>query len=258
VLYGTREGNIVRVQVVRRIACEHTRGRTLLLSANDRAALKEQLVREATEAALQGLTAVGWFLSHAATIRTAMTASSRTVLGPPDLETFDEYFGTAGQVTLVLRPHPSATMQASVFARRADGSVNAEDSDLNFPFTEAAVFPDRTKEVERKPPQRAVPAVRKTALAAAAATAVSGSVPAARQTVPTGIPATAPLARATTLAPNAPVKEITSTPASPSQPRIPKPEPTGDPRASAKPSVLVTPTAPATGAAGREVIRSAV
>ena len=195
VLYGTREGNIVRVQVARRIACEHARGRTFLLSANDRAALKEQLAREATEPALQGLTAVGWFLSHAAPIRTAMTASSRTVLGSPDLETFDEYFGTPGQVTLVLRPHPSATMQVSVFVRRADGSVNAEDSDLNFPFTEAAAFPDRTKEVERKPPHRAVPAVRKTALAAAAATAASDRLGAARQTVPTGIPATAPLAR---------------------------------------------------------------
>jgi hypothetical protein len=80
VLYGTREGNIVRVQVVRRIACEHAQGWTLLLSTNDKAALKEQLTREAAEPALQGLAVVGWFLSHTAPIRTAMTASGRTVL----------------------------------------------------------------------------------------------------------------------------------------------------------------------------------
>jgi hypothetical protein len=42
-----------------------------------------------------------------------------------DLQTFDQYFRTPGQATLVLRPHASATTRASVFVRRADGPVNA-------------------------------------------------------------------------------------------------------------------------------------
>jgi len=45
VLYGTRVGNMVRVQMVRRIACEHARGRMFLLSATDSAALKDELTR---------------------------------------------------------------------------------------------------------------------------------------------------------------------------------------------------------------------
>ena len=162
VLYGTREGNTVRVQVARRISCEHARGQSFLLSASDRAALKEQLAREAAEPALKGLAIMGWFLSHTAPIRTAMTANGRTVLSSADLQTFDEYFGKPGQVTVVLRPHATTTMQASVFTRRGDGSVNAGDSDLNFPFTEAAAFTDRAKEVELKELLAPAPAVRET------------------------------------------------------------------------------------------------
>ena len=249
ILYGMRDGNIIRVQVARRIACEHARGRTFLLSAKDRSALKEQLTREATEPALQGLAVVGWFLSHAAPIRTAMTASGRTVLSSADLQTFDEYFGPPGQVTLVLRPHASTTIQASVFARRDDGNVNAEDSDLNFPFTESAAFPDRAKGVELKHSNPSAPAVRETALAAAAATmAATVSVPPARQTVPTTIPATSPSAQAISLAPAAPpepaapdepatpASKNAPTQASPAQPCIPKPEPVSDPPSSAKPA----------------------
>jgi hypothetical protein len=266
VLYGTREGNTVRVQVARRIACEHARGQTFLLSVNDKAALKEQLTREAAEPALQGLSVVGWFLSHAAPIRTAMTASGRTVLSSADLQTFDEYFGPPGQVTLVLRQHASATMQASVFARRADGSVNAGDSDLNFPFTEAAAFPNCAKGVELKDPYASAPAVRETALAAAAATtAATVSVPVARQTVPARIPAISPSVAAAAPAPAATPKLApaepaalvsgnSSTPASPAPPRIPKPEPAADPPASAKPAALGTPTAPLAAAGGHDTL----
>ena len=243
VLYGTRERNIVRVQVARRIACEHERGRTLLLSANDTAALKEQLTREATEPALQGLAVVGWFLSHTAPIRTAMTASGRTELSSADLKTFNDHFGAPGQITLVLRPHVSATMQASVFVRRADRSVNAKESDLDFPFTEREAFPDSPKGLESNCPHPSAPAVRETALAAAAATnATTVSVP---------TPTAAALAPAE---PAAPARENASTSASPKQARIPKPEPAVDPPASAKPAALVTPTVPLATADGREAL----
>jgi len=280
VLYGMREGNIVRVQVARRIACEHARGRTLLLSANDTAALKEQLMRGATEPALQGLAVLGWFLSHTAPIRTAMTASGRTVLSSADLQTFDEYFGTPGQVTLVLRPHASATMQASVFVRRANGSVNAKDSDLDFPFMEPAAFPDPPKGVESKRPRphRSAPAVRETALATAAATkAATVSAPTARQTVSARTPATSPSAEAGTAAraappepttpaltlaaatlpqaePVAPGRKITSTVVSPAQPRIPEPESAADEPASTKPAAPLMPAAPLAAASGRDAL----
>ena len=242
VLYGTRAGNLVRVEAARQIACEHARGRSFLLSASDHAALKKQLTRESADPALQGLAVVGWFLSQAAPIRTAMTVGGKMALSSSDLQIFDEYFGSCGQVTLVLRPQASNTMHASIFMRRADGSVNAEKSDLNFPFTEGAALPQRAKELERKPAQRFAPAVRQTALAAAAAAAAGGgSAPTVRQTVTPTIPATSPVAEAASLAPVAPTKEIISAPPSLFQPRIQKPEP-------AKPAVLATPAPFRTGA----------
>jgi hypothetical protein len=261
VLYGTREGNIVRVQVVRRIACEHAQGWALLFSTNDKAALKEQLTREAAEPALQGLAVVGWFLSHTAPIRTAMTASGRTVLSFADLQTSDAYFGTPGQATLVLRPDALATTRASVFVRRADGSVNAEHSDLDFPFTERAAFRDPPEGVDSKRAPPSAPAVRETALAAAVATNVATkaatiSVSTGRQTVPATVPVTSPSAEAASAAPAgpreptapavapggaalplaepvAPATKNTSTAVSPAQPRVPEPEPTADPLAAA-------------------------
>lgn len=267
VLYGTREGNIVRVQVARRIACEHARGRGLILSANDRAALKEQLTREATEPALQGLAVVGWFLSHAAPFRTVMTASGKTLLSPADLQTFDQYFGTPGQVTLVLRPHASTPMQASVFTRRADGSVNAEDSDLDFLFTEPAAFPDGAAGVELEHAQSSAPAVREIALAATAATmATTGPVPTARQTVPTRILATSLSAEAASLVPPAPpetttpakstfpARENTFAPAKQAQPRISVPKQAADPPASTKPAAPDMPSAPLAAAGGPDLL----
>jgi len=257
VLYGTREGNIVRVQVVRRIACEHAQGWTLLLSTNDKAALEEQLTREAAEPVLQGLAVVGWFLSHTAPIRTAMTASGGAVLSFADLQTFGEFFGTPGQATVVLRPQASAMTRASVFVRRADGSVNAEHSDLDFFFTERAAFPDPPDGVDWKGAHPSAPAIRETALAAAAATAAATK--AATISVPTGgqtVPATSPSAEAASAAPGAPreptapvvapggaalpppepvapARENRSTAVSPAEPRVPEPEPTADPLAAA-------------------------
>ena len=267
VLYGTREGTIVRVEVARRIECEHTRGRTLLLSASDTVALKEQLTREASERDLQGLKVVGWFLSHASPLRTAMRASRRTVLSSADLQTFDEYFGTPGQVMLVLRPHISATMQASVFVRRADGTINVEKSDLDFPFREPGAFSDRPKIVDSKHPHPSAPAVHEKALAAAATMAATVSIPTARQTIARP-PATSPSPAAASAAPTAPpeptapalapaaafpadpvapARKDTFTAASPAQPRIPQPEPNADPSKSGKPAAPVKP--PATFAA---------
>src|SRR5258708_6099150 len=46
VLYGTREGRVVKVTAMRPIACEHARGPAFLLSDKDRIALNEQLLQD--------------------------------------------------------------------------------------------------------------------------------------------------------------------------------------------------------------------
>jgi hypothetical protein len=147
--------------------------------------------------------------------------------------------------------------RASVFVRRADGSLNAEHSDLDFFFTERAAFPDPPDGVDWKGAHPSAPAVRETALAAAAATkAATISVPTGGQTVPATVPVTSPSAEAASAAPAAPreptapavapggaalpppepvapAREDTSTAVSPAEPRVPEPEPTADPLAAA-------------------------
>jgi len=168
------------------------------------------------------------------------------VLSSSDLQTFDEYFGAPGQVTLVLQPRATTTMQASVFTRRGDGSVNAGDSDLNFPFTEAAAFTDRAKDVELKDLHASAPAVREMALAAAAATvAATVSVPAARQAVPARIPAISPSAAAAAPAP------ATRPKPSPAEPAALLRENPSTP-ASAKPAALGTPASPLASLGGHD------
>src|SRR5271169_2792044 len=64
VLYGTRDGRTVRILAMRPIACEHARGPGFLFSDNDRATLNTQLSQDKDDPQLQGMMAVGCFLSH--------------------------------------------------------------------------------------------------------------------------------------------------------------------------------------------------
>lgn len=141
VLYGTVEGRSVRIAAVREIACEHARGPTFHLSDNDRALLNAQLERDREDPRLEGMTAVGWYLSH---------TRSEITLQQSDLETYDSFFPAPWQVTLVVRPGRAGVMRAGFFVRESDGHIKTDRSHLDF------VFPDRMAGVlDRAPRQRA-------------------------------------------------------------------------------------------------------
>ena len=146
VLYGTREGRTVRIEATRPIACEHPRGPTFLLSDNDRAALNAQLRREQQDPLLQGLTPVGWFLSH---------TRSEITLNEFNLVVFKEFFGAPWQVTLVIRPGRGGSMRAGFFVREEDGRVKCDHSYLEFDLLDQRPgILNRTPErepTERKP-----------------------------------------------------------------------------------------------------------
>jgi len=116
VLYGTREGNRVRVP-------NSAANRLRACTGTDAPSIRERYggSEGSIDARSHGNRCFRNSRSWAGSCRTrhpiraAMTASGRTVLCSADLQTFDEYFGAPGQVTLVLRPCASTTMQASVF-----------------------------------------------------------------------------------------------------------------------------------------------
>jgi proteasome lid subunit RPN8/RPN11 len=149
VLYGTQEGSAVRIQAMREIVCEHARGPSFLLSDNDRAALTEQLARGQEDHRLEGMVAVGWFLSH---------TRGEITLTESDLETFNAFFPAPWQITLVIRPGRTGFMRAGFFVREGDGAVKSERSYLDFSF------PDRPAAPDRPPRDRGAPGDRRNAL----------------------------------------------------------------------------------------------
>ncbi len=140
VLYGTRDGRTVRVLAMRPIACEHARGPGFLLSDRDRVALNEQLAGDQSDPHLEGLIAVGWFLSH---------TRSEITLSESDQEIYSIFFPAPWQVTMVVRPGRGGSMRAGFFVRENDGTVRGDRSYLEFNF------PDRLAGVlDRERPAR--------------------------------------------------------------------------------------------------------
>jgi proteasome lid subunit RPN8/RPN11 len=182
ILYGTREGRTVRILAMRAIACEHARGPAFLLSDKDRKVLNEQLAADAEDSHLEGLTTVGWFLSH---------TRSEIALSDSDLELYSIFFPAPWQVTLVVRPGRAGSMRAGFFVREPDGTVKNERSYLEFNF------PDRLAGVlDRAPSPRSerVPGERRLNVMprSEAFQSTAGAVAAARREVPQPMEVPAP------------------------------------------------------------------
>lgn len=127
-LYGSRDGNQLRIEAIRAIHCDHSNGPSFVLSSEDRAKLDAQLAEHIQDSHLQSLQLLGWFVSHTRA-ELAMTAS--------DLEIFATYLKEPWQVTLVVRPGRSSQLRAGFFVRESDGSVKSDQSRQEF------AFPDR-------------------------------------------------------------------------------------------------------------------
>ncbi len=119
VLFGTADGDRIRILAYRPLECEHAFGPRFVLSERDRAALKELLYAPRREPELRGLEPVGWYHSH---------TRSGVELSPRDLEIYDSYFPQRWQVALVVRPDNYGPARAGFFFRERTGTVHAEYS----------------------------------------------------------------------------------------------------------------------------------
>ena len=170
VLYGTQEEGTVRVLAMRPIACEHARGPGFVFSDKDRVTLHEQLVRDQEDPHLEGLTAVGWFLSH---------TRSEITLNESDLEIYSIFFPAPWQITMVVRPGRAGMMRAGFFVRESDGTVQQERSyqEFNFPDRLAGVLDRNPERIPRERPERRVPAFYREAAAPAPMEAMAPIAP---------------------------------------------------------------------------------
>ena len=126
ILFGTHQGDQVRILAWRPIACEYATGPSFTLSEKDQAALEEALRSSSADAELAGLEPAGWYHSH---------TRSEIFLSELDLEFFQRYFPRAWQVALVVRPASFAPTRAGFFFRETDGGIHAEKSYAEFRLT---------------------------------------------------------------------------------------------------------------------------
>ena len=152
VLYGTRDGRTIRIQAIRPIPCDHAGGPSFALSPDDRAQLETMLAEDSHDPHLQGLTRLGWFVSH---------TRGELVMNQTDLEVFSTYFREPWQTTLVIRPGRGSAMRAAFFVWETDGTVRTEHSykEFNFPDRLAGVVdsPSRAERSEMRAGFRSLP-----------------------------------------------------------------------------------------------------
>jgi proteasome lid subunit RPN8/RPN11 len=116
VLFGSRDGQRIRIEDYRAIPCEHKTGPSFQLSQHDRAGLAALIASGPGEV-------LGWFHSH---------TRSEIFLSTADLEVYGTFFPQAWQVALVLRPANMQPTRAGYFFRDAGGNVAAEKSAREF------------------------------------------------------------------------------------------------------------------------------
>ena len=122
ILYGIREEGKVRILATQPIACEYKSGPTFILSDRDKTRLLDQIAASESDEALQGLSVVGFYLSHP---RAAVALTDR------DLEIFNEFFPAIWNIALVMKPGDQS-IRGGFFVREARGSLNFAQSYQEF------------------------------------------------------------------------------------------------------------------------------
>lgn len=114
VLFGVRNGDTLRLVACQPIFCEYRMGPVISLSNRDREALADFLSSYQTNPRFDGLGPAGWYISHRSGIR----------LLDRDLESFDEFFPHAGQITLVVSGDRPGSLPCALFERAENGGVD--------------------------------------------------------------------------------------------------------------------------------------
>jgi hypothetical protein len=125
VLYGRREPGRITIEAARDLDCEHALGPAFRLSDADWDRLAAMLSGPASDPELEGLEAVGWYVSHT---RCGLELTEH------DLEIFSRCFRDPAHFALVLNPSRLQPARAGYFARAVDGTVL-----LNAPITEFCI-----------------------------------------------------------------------------------------------------------------------
>ncbi|HSB16075.1 MAG TPA: hypothetical protein VLE22_16600 [Bryobacteraceae bacterium] len=123
VLFGNRNGKLIRIQAFRPLECEYATGPSFVLSEKDRRNLKELLAGAGSDPELAGMVALGWY--HTRT-------RSEVFLSEADIEIYDQFFPEPWQVSLIVRPERIKPTRAGFFLRENNGSMRGESSPQEF------------------------------------------------------------------------------------------------------------------------------
>jgi hypothetical protein len=119
VLFGHKTPAAIELVTYRALACEHAMGPGFVLSGRDEKRLANLISAPATDPALKGLQALGWYHSH---------LRSRIFLSERDLQIHTRHFAAPYQIALVIRPAPDGHARAGFFFQESSGAMRTESS----------------------------------------------------------------------------------------------------------------------------------
>jgi hypothetical protein len=117
VLFGRVETGSIRIEAYRPIECEHSMGPSFVLSPRDIESLQEQLRKSANDEELQGLTPLGWFISH---------SRGELLLSDREAALFDQLFPHREQITILIKPIKFQPTRFSFFVRDPQGKLKRD------------------------------------------------------------------------------------------------------------------------------------
>jgi len=118
-LFGKIDAKGTRIEAFRAIECEHASGPSFLLSEHDLEVLSTQLVGIRSDAELEGLDPIGWFLGH---------TRGPLVLTDHEAALFDHYFTAPGMLTVLVKPERFQPTRFGFAVRSKDGSMTRDAS----------------------------------------------------------------------------------------------------------------------------------
>ncbi|MBV9764919.1 MAG: hypothetical protein JOZ48_08740, partial [Acidobacteriaceae bacterium] len=119
-LFGHLDPTSARFEAFRVIPCEHASGPSFVLSEHDISALAQQLETSSSDPDLQGLEAIGWFISH--TRKGLQLNDHESVL-------FDRFFQKPGMITLLVKPEKFKPTRFSFLVRGVNGEVERDGAE---------------------------------------------------------------------------------------------------------------------------------
>jgi hypothetical protein len=118
-LFGKIDAKGTRIEAFRAIECEHASGPSFLLSEHDLEVLSAQLAGIGSDAELEGLEPIGWFLGH---------TRGPLVLTDHEAALFDHYFAAPGMLSVLVKPERFQPTRFGFAVRRKDSSVARDAS----------------------------------------------------------------------------------------------------------------------------------